>query len=145
MIDLKAALSEQKLSDRILRDIAAAPNKELANLLRGLLPAGLIPVIIRRSGTDSTKRANQITQSDREALVSAMKHLTFAVKGLRPIEEAIITRGGVSTDELSPKTMESKLVRGLYFIGEVIDVDAYTGGFNLQIAFSTAYACANDT
>ncbi len=142
-IDLKPALSEQKLDERIRRDISASPNKDYSNLLRGLLPAKLIPIIVERSGIESFKKANQITAPEREGLVKLLKHLEFTVKGLRPIEEAIITRGGVCTDELSPKTMESKLTAGLYFVGEIIDVDAYTGGFNLQIAFSTAYACAN--
>lgn len=142
-IDLKPALSEQKLDDRLLRDISEQPNRDLSNLLRKLLPAKLIPVVVRRSGIDGFKKGNQLTAEDRRTLVQLLKGLSFSVRGMRPVEEAIITRGGVSTDELSPKTMESKLVKGLYFIGEVIDVDAYTGGFNLQIAFSTAYACAN--
>ena len=141
-IDLKPALSEQKLDERILRDISEQPNKDFSNLLRKLLPAKMIPVTVKRSGIDGFKKGNQITAEERGRLVTLLKDMTFTVKCLRPVEEAIITRGGVSTDELSPKTMGSKLVKGLYFIGEVIDVDAYTGGFNLQIAFSTAYACA---
>ena len=142
-VDLKPGLSEQKLDERILRDISEQPNKDFSNLLRKLLPAKAIPVIVRRSGIDGFKKGNQITAEERAGLVRLLKELTFEVKGLRPVEEAIITRGGVCTDEISPKNMESKLVKGLYFIGEVLDVDAYTGGFNLQIAFSTAYACAN--
>lgn len=143
VIDLKPGLSRQKLEERILRDISEQPNKDFSNLLRKLLPAKMIPVIVKLSGIDGFKKGNQITAEERGRLADLLKELTFTVKALRPVEEAIITRGGVSTDELSPKTMESKLVSGLYFIGEVIDVDAYTGGFNLQIAFSTAYACAN--
>lgn len=143
VIDLKPALSEKKLDERIRRDISEQPNKDFSNLLKKLLPAKMIPVIVKRSGIDGFKKGNQINAEERGRLVTLLKGLSFTVKGLRPVEEAIITRGGVNTDELSPKTMESKLVKGLYFIGEVIDVDAYTGGFNLQIAFSTAYACAN--
>ena len=143
VIDFKPGLTGQKLDDRILRDISEQPNRDLSNLLRKLLPSGAIPVILRRSGIDGFKKGNQLTAEERGRLVSTLKGLTYNVKGLRPVEEAIITRGGVCVDEISPKTMESKLVKGLYFIGEVLDVDAYTGGFNLQIAFSTAYACAN--
>ena len=142
-IDLKPGLSEQKLDERVLRDIAEFPNRDLSNLLRRLLPAKAIPVIIKRSGIEPFRKGNQLTAEERHRLVTLLKGLDFTVKGLRPVEEAIITRGGVSVDEVSPKTMESKLISGLYFIGEVLDVDAYTGGFNLQIAFATAYACAN--
>ena len=143
VIDLKPALSEQKLDERILRDISSQPNKDFSNLLRGLLPAKLIPVIVKLSGIEGFKKGNQITSEERGRLVRLLKALTFTVKALRPVEEAIVTRGGVTVGEVSPKTMQSKLISGLYFIGEVLDVDAYTGGFNLQIAFATAYACAN--
>ena len=143
VIDLKPALSEQKLDERILRDISSQPNKDFSNLLRGLLPAKLIPVIVKLSGIEGFKKGNQITSEERGRLVRLLKALTFTVKALRPVEEAIVTRGGVAVGEVSPKTMQSKLISGLYFIGEVLDVDAYTGGFNLQIAFATAYACAN--
>jgi hypothetical protein len=102
----------------------------------------LIPIIVRRCGISPDKKVNQITREERGELVRTVKALEFHVKTLRPVDEAIITRGGVNVSEISPKTMESKLVPHLYFIGEVLDVDAYTGGFNLQIAFSTAYACA---
>ncbi len=142
-IDLKPGLSEQKLDERIRRDISEQPNRDLSNLLRKLLPAKLIPVAVKRSGIEGFKKGNQITAEERETLVKLLKAMEFQVKGLRPVEEAIITRGGVCVDEISPRNMESKLVKGLFFIGEVLDVDAYTGGFNLQIAFSTAYACAN--
>ena len=143
VIDLKPALSEQKLNERILRDITSQPNKDFSNLLRGLLPSKMIPVIVKLSGIEGFKKGNQITSEERGRLVRLLKALTFTVKALRPVEEAIITRGGVEVSEISPKTMQSKLMPGLYFIGEVLDVDAYTGGFNLQIAFATAYACAN--
>ena len=112
------------------------------NSLGRLLPASIIPLVIKRSGIPPEKKVNQITKAERAALCSAIHALTFEVKGLRPVSEAIITRGGVDVKEISPKTMESKLVRGLHFIGEVLDADGYTGGFNLQIAFATAYACA---
>lgn len=141
-IDLKPALSEEQLDLRIQRDFADLPNRDFSNSLGRLLPAGLIPVIIKRSGIKPDKKVNQITREERSKLVSVIKKLTYTVKNMRPVEEAIITRGGVAVSEIDPKTMGSKLCRNLYFIGEVIDVDAYTGGFNLQIAFSTAYACA---
>ncbi|MCR5122369.1 MAG: NAD(P)/FAD-dependent oxidoreductase [Ruminococcus sp.] len=141
-IDFKPALDEKKLDERILRDFADIPNRDFDNSLGRLLPASIIPVIIKRSQIPPAKKVNQITREERQRLVQTIKALTFEVKGLRPVEEAIITRGGVEVTELSPKTMESKLVSGLHFIGEVIDADAYTGGFNLQIAWSTAYAAA---
>ena len=142
-IDLKPALSDEKIDDRILRDFAEIPNRDFANSLGRLLPSTLIPVIIKRCGISETKKVNQITREERQSLVFNIKHLRYDVGGLRPIDEAIVTRGGVDVLEISPKTMESKLVSNLYFIGEVLDVDAYTGGYNLQIAFSTAYNCAN--
>lgn len=141
-IDLKPALDDKKLDERILRDFGEVPNRDFGNSLGRLLPSSIIPLIIKRSGISPAKKVNQITKEERAALASAIHSLTFEVKGLRPVEEAIITRGGVEVKEISPKTMESRLVKGLYFIGEVLDADAYTGGFNLQIAFSTAYAAA---
>lgn len=141
-IDLKPALGYDKLDERILRDFREFPNRDFSNALRRLLPAKMIDVIVKLSGIPAYKKVNQITREEREGLVKLLKNLTFTVKSLRPVEEAIITRGGVDVKEVSPKTMESKLVKGLYFIGEVLDVDGYTGGFNLQIAFATAYACA---
>ena len=141
-IDMKPALDEKKLDERILRDFSEIPNRDFDNSLGRLLPASIIPVIVRRSGISPSKKVNQITREERHSLINAIKALRFEVRGLRPVEEAIITRGGVDVTELSPKTMESKLVKGLHFIGEVIDADAYTGGFNLQIAWSTAYAAA---
>ena len=141
-IDLKPGLNEQQLDTRIQRDFKEYPNKDFANVLRKLLPAKLIPVIIDLSGINAEKKVNQITKEERTNLVSIIKCFELSLKCFRPIEEAIITSGGVNIKEISPKTMESKLVSGLYFIGEILDVDAYTGGFNLQIAFSTAYAAA---
>lgn len=141
-IDLKPALSHEKLDERILRDFGDFPNRDFSNSLNKLLPSKMIPVIVKMSGILPFKKVNQITREERERLVSLLKDLRFTVKCLRPIDEAIITRGGVNVNEISPKTMESKLISGLYFIGEVLDVDAYTGGYNLQIAFSTANAAA---
>ena len=141
-IDLKPALSEQQLDARLLRDFAEFENREFQNSLVKLLPAKLVPIIVARCGTNPQKRVNQITREERQTLVHTLKHLDYTLLRLRPIDEAIITRGGVKVSEIDPKTMQSKLCGGLYFIGEVLDVDAYTGGFNLQIAFSTAYSCA---
>ncbi|MGN1133638.1 MAG: NAD(P)/FAD-dependent oxidoreductase [Oscillospiraceae bacterium] len=141
-IDLKPALSYEKLDERILRDFSEFPNRDFSNSLNKLLPSKMIDVIVKLSGIEPYKKVNQITHGERENLVKLLKNMRFHIKSLRPIDEAIITRGGVDVKEISPKTMESKLVKGLYFIGEVLDVDGYTGGFNLQIAFSTAYAAA---
>ena len=138
-IDLKTGLNEEKLDARILRDIEAEPNKEIKNALSNLLPFRLMETIIFRCGIDGTKKANQITKEERQRLASGLKEFEIHPIGLRPVEEAIITRGGISCKEINPSTMESKLVNGLYFAGEIIDVDAMTGGFNLQIAFSTGY------
>lgn len=138
-IDLKPALSEEQLDKRILRDFEAAGKKHLQNSLDELLPRALISVIIKEAGIDPHKEACNITKEERRSLLIAMKKLTLTVAGTRPVAEAIITSGGVKVSEINPSTMESKLVSGLYFAGEVIDVDAYTGGFNLQIAFSTGY------
>ena len=136
-IDLKPALSYEKLDERILRDFGEFPNRDFSNALTKLLPSKMIDTIVKMSGIPAYKKVNQITREEREGLLKLLKDLRFRVKSLRPIDEAIITRGGVDIKEISPKTMESKLVQGLYFAGEVLDVDAYTGGFNLQIAFST--------
>lgn len=139
VIDLKPALTSQQLDSRILRDFSAETNKDFINSLDQLLPKKLIPVIISLSEIDPRKKVNAITKEERNRLVQLLKTLTLTVKRPRPIAEAIITAGGVSTKELFPKTMESRLTSGLYFAGEVIDLDAYTGGYNLQIAFSTGY------
>lgn len=141
-INLKPALKEDMLDDRLLHDFSKYANRDFANALNDLLPQKLIPVIIRLSGIDERKKVNLITKSERKVLLSLLRSLTLTYRRLRPIEEAIVTSGGVATNEINPKTMESKLIRGLYFAGEVIDVDAYTGGFNLQIAFCTARAAA---
>lgn len=138
-IDLKPALSEKKLDDRILRDFDKCNNKTIKNGLKELLPLNLIPVVLKLSDIDEDKVINQITKEERLRLVKVFKNIELKFKKFRPIEEAIVTSGGVSTFEINPSTMESKIVEGLYFAGEVIDVDALTGGFNLQIAYSTGY------
>ena len=139
IIDFKPALSEQKLEARILRDFEELKNKQYKNSLDKLLPQKLIPVIIDESKIEPTKKVNEITKEERRELVHLLKNFTLKIKSLRPIEEAIVTSGGINIKEINPKTMESKLVKNLYFAGEIIDVDSYTGGFNLQIAYSTGY------
>lgn len=138
-IDLKPALSESQLDDRILRDFKEFKNKQFKHSLDKLLPQKIIPVIIEKSGIDGEKRVNEITKEERKKLISVLKDFELTIKDFRPVEEAIITSGGIDTKEINPKTMESKLIKGLYFAGEIIDVDSYTGGFNLQIAYSTGY------
>ncbi|MCX8132149.1 MAG: NAD(P)/FAD-dependent oxidoreductase [Clostridia bacterium] len=139
VIDLKPALDEEKLDDRVQRDFEKNSRKQFKNSLDDLLPQKLIPIIIALSGISPEKFVNQITREERKSLVKLLKGLTVTIAGSRPINEAIVTAGGVSTDEINPSTMESKLIKGLHFAGEIIDVDAYTGGFNLTIAFSTGY------
>ena len=143
-VDLKPALSIEQLDNRILRDFAEEQNKDFANSLSKLLPKSLIPVIIKLSGIKSDKKVNQIEREERLGLCKLIKALPLHITGFRPIEEAIITSGGISVKEIDPKTMGSKLVSGLFFAGEIIDVDAYTGGFNLQIAFSTGFAAGKN-
>ena len=138
-IDFKPALSEEKLNDRILRDFNEEKNKMFRNSLDKLLPQKLIPTIIKISGIDPNKKVNEITKIERKNLVKLLKNFEITIKGFRSIDEAIITSGGIKIKEINPKTMESKIIKGLYFAGEIIDVDAYTGGFNLQIAYSTGY------
>ncbi len=138
-IDLKSALNHDTLDKRILRDFEKYKNKNFDNSLGELLPKKLIPVIVKLSGISPSKKVNEITREERKKLVELLKNMTFHVDSLRPLDGAIITSGGVNVREINPKTMESKLCKGLFFAGEVIDVDAYTGGFNLQIAFSTGY------
>lgn len=138
-IDLKPALDEKTLNDRILRDFAENQNKKIANVLALLMPKALISHCLEQSGINSEKAVNSITKEERIKLIVSIKHLTFDLVGLYPLQEAIVTAGGINVKEIDPKTMESKLVEGLYFAGEVIDVDCYTGGFNLQTAFSTGY------
>jgi len=142
IIDLKPALDEKTLDARLLSDFKKYTNKDFINSLGDLLPQKMIPVFVKTTGIPADKKVNVLTKEDRRIILDTMKNLTYTVKGFRPISEAIITSGGVNVKEINPKTMESKLVSGLYFAGEVIDVDAYTGGFNLQIAFSTANAAA---
>lgn len=141
VIDLKPALDEQTLDKRIQRDFAENTNKDFINSLSKLLPNKLIPVIVKLSGIEPSEKVNQITKVQRQNLVGLLKNFTVNISDFRPINEAIITSGGVDVKEINPKTMGSKIVDNLYFAGEVIDVDAYTGGFNLQVAFSTGYLC----
>lgn len=141
VIDLKPALDERTLDKRIQRDFAENTNKDFINSLSKLLPNKLIPVIVKLSGIEPSEKVNQITKAQRQNLVSLLKNFTVNISDFRPINEAIITSGGVDVKEINPKTMGSKIVDNLYFAGEVIDVDAYTGGFNLQVAFSTGYLC----
>ncbi len=138
-IDLKPALSEDKLDERLLRDFQKYTNKHFQNALDDLLPKKLIPYLVKQSGIDPHKPVHQLTAAERKTLLHLLKHLPFTIVGTRPVEEAIVTSGGVCVKEINPSTMESKKVPHLYFAGEVIDVDAYTGGFNLQIAFSTGH------
>ena len=139
LIDLKPALSNEKLDERILRDFLSEKNKLFKNSLDALLPKKMIDTVIEISNINPNKPVNEITKKERENLVNILKKFEITIKGFRPIEEAIVTAGGINIKEINPKTMESKLVKGLYFAGEIIDVDAYTGGFNLQIAYSTGY------
>lgn len=141
-IDLKPALDEEKLDKRICRDFEEFKNKHLINALDELLPKALIPVVISLSGIPPHKEVNSVTREERHSLIKIIKALTLTVKGFRPIEEAIVTSGGINVKEIDSSTMESKIVKNLYFAGEMIDVDAYTGGFNLQIAYSTGYLAA---
>lgn len=140
VIDLKPALEENKLDDRILRDLELYKNRAMENALIDLLPKSMIPVVLRRLDIDPAMQANALTKQKRRALVELLKGFSVEITGKRPVAEAIITSGGVKVAEIDPKTMESKKVPGLYFAGEIIDCDAYTGGFNLQIAWATAYA-----
>lgn len=139
VIDLKPGLTTEQLDTRLLRDFNKLSNKDFSNALEELLPRKLIPVIVRLSGIRPTLKINQITKEMRQTLCALIKGFTLTVTGFRPVEEAVITRGGIPVKEVHPGTMESKLCKGLYFAGEVLDVDAYTGGFNLQIAFSTGH------
>ncbi len=142
LLDLKPALDEAKLDARILRDLEMYQNRAMENALTDLLPRSMIPVVLRRLEIAPDMQANSLTKQKRRALVELLKTFPVEILGKRPVSEAIITSGGVKVSEINPKTMESKLVPGLYFAGEIIDCDAYTGGFNLQIAWATAYAAA---
>ena len=138
-IDLKPALDEQKLDARVLRDIGENPNREMGTIAAGLVPHSMAPVVLRRAELTGSEKANSLTKEQRRALVQVLKHFTLELTGPRPVSEAIVTAGGVKVGEVTPNTMASKRVRGLFFAGEVLDVDAYTGGFNLQIAWATGY------
>ena len=140
VIDLKPALSWEQLDERILRDFSDSRNKQFKNALNHLYPSKLIPVIIDRSSVDPDKKVNEITREERRGLAEATKALEFTLTGLRGYKEAIITQGGISVKDVNPSTMESKKIQGLYFAGEILDLDAVTGGFNLQIAWSTGWA-----
>ena len=142
LIDLKPALEEKKLDERILRDMQMYQNRAMENALTDLLPRSMIPVILRRLDIDPAMQANSLTKQKRRELVQLLKAFPVEITGKRPVAEAIITSGGVKVSEIDPKTMESKRVKGLFFAGEIMDCDAYTGGFNLQIAWATAYAAA---
>ena len=143
VIDLKPALEESKLDDRILRDLDMYQNRVMENALTDLLPRSMIPVVLRRLEIDPNMQANSLAKQKRRELVQLLKNFSLEITGKRPVAEAIITSGGVKVSEIDPKTMESKKVPGLYFAGEIIDCDAYTGGFNLQIAWATAYAAGS--
>lgn len=141
-LDLKPALDEQTLDARFLRDFEKYANRSMENALSDLYPTSMIPVMLERSGIAPDCKANSLTKAQRRTLLEQTKNFSIPIVGKRPIEEAIVTRGGIDVREVDPKTMQSKLVEGLYFAGEILDCDAYTGGFNLQIAWSTAYAAA---
>ena len=141
-IDMKPALDIKELDNRILRDFEKYINKDIKNALNDLLPQKMIPVIIKLSGIDENKKIHDITKEERKRLCSLIKALPAHLTGTAGFNEAVVTSGGINTDEIDPSSMESKIVKGLYFAGEVLDVDAYTGGFNLQIAFSTGYSAA---
>ena len=143
-IDLKPALTYEMLNNRLIREFAQNNVKSISTVMRSLLPSSLIDIVLSRSCVSQRKNCSQITAEERKRIVDTLKEIKFSVKKLRPIEEAIVTSGGVSVKEINPKTMESKLLSGLYFAGEVLDVDAFTGGFNLQIAFSTAFVAGNN-
>ena len=144
VIDLKPALSNEQLDSRIIRDFKEVSNKNFSNSLDRLLPKSLVPVIINLSGIDRDIKVNRVSRQQRQKLVETIKNFTLHIEGARPVDEAIITRGGVSVKEIDPRTMQSKIISGLYFAGEVIDTDALTGGFNLQIAFSTGFTAGKN-
>lgn len=142
-LDLKPALTAEQLDARILRDFAEAQNKSVKTVMRNLLPVALIDEVLKRSGIDGDKKVNSVSRAERSVLGCVLKNFEMLPSALRSFNEAIVTSGGVDVKQINPKTMESKLVKGLYFCGEVLDVDAFTGGFNLQIAFSTGFAAGN--
>ncbi|MBQ6432060.1 MAG: NAD(P)/FAD-dependent oxidoreductase [Oscillospiraceae bacterium] len=142
-LDLKPALDEAKLDARFLRDFEKYANRSMENALADLYPHSMIPILLERCGIDSAMQANALTKQQRRSLLEQTKRFLIPISGTRPVDEAIITRGGVDVKQIDPKTMQSKLIEGLYFAGEIIDCDAYTGGFNLQIAWATAFAAVN--
>ena len=144
VIDLKPALNLDMLEKRLIREFAKNNKKTISNVMPSLLPKSLITVILKNSNISQKKICAEITKEERQRLISSLKSLTFKIKALRPIDEAIVTSGGVDVKQINPKTMESKIIKGLYFGGEVMDVDAFTGGFNLQIAFSTGFIAGNN-
>ena len=144
LIDLKPALTPEQLDSRILRDFGENSNKDFINSLDKLLPKSLIPVIVKLSGIPENLKVNSVSREQRLMLCNLLKKFPLKITGFRPIEEAIITSGGINVKEIDPATMQSKLINGLFFAGEIIDVDAYTGGFNLQIAFSTGFVAGNN-
>ncbi|MGN0165117.1 MAG: NAD(P)/FAD-dependent oxidoreductase [Lachnospiraceae bacterium] len=141
-IDLKPALETEKLDERLTRDLTADSHKQLKSIIRGLLPASMVPVFVKKAGVDDSISASCVTREDRRKIINTMKSFTMTISGLGGYSEAVITKGGVEVKQIKPSTMESKLCEGLYFAGEVLDVDALTGGFNLQVAWSTAAAAA---
>ena len=143
-INLKPALDRSKLDGRLVREFSGHSNKTLKNVLKGLLPAKMIDGFIKICGLNPDRKANQITKRMRNCIVEILSDLRFKIRDVRPVEEAIVTKGGVDTKEINPKTMESKLIKGLFFAGEVIDIDAKTGGYNMQAAFSTGYVCGDN-
>ena len=144
VIDLKPALQQEKLDNRIQRDFLEGKNKEFKNCLNNLLPQKMIDTVVELSKINPYKKVNEITREERMNLVKLLKNFTITISGFRTIEEGIVTSGGINVKEINPKTMESKIVNGLYFAGEIIDVDAYTGGFNLQIAYSTGFTAGSE-
>ena len=143
-LDLKPALTPEQLDQRLLRDLEKNKNRNFSNSLDELLPQKMIPVVVRRSGIPPEEKCNTITREQRAVLLDVLKHFTVEISGFAPLSGAIVTAGGVSVKEVDPKTMQSKLIPGLYFAGEILDVDAYTGGFNLQIAFATGHAAGEN-
>ncbi len=144
-IDLKPALDLSVLDARLVREFKENNTKSIQNVIRALVPKNMVEIVLRRSGVSQNKNCSQITLEERNRICKTLKNFAFKIKGLRPIEEAIVTAGGVSVKEINPKTMESKLVKNLFFAGEVLDIDAFTGGFNLQLAFSTGYIAGLNT
>ena len=144
ILDIKPGITNEQLDKRIIKDLKLGINKDIINSLEKLLPKKLLPIILELSNIPYDKKSNIISKEDRDRLILNIKHLSLSVKCLRPIDEAIITSGGVDISQINPKTMESKLENGLYFCGEILDITAYTGGYNLQIAFSTGYSAGNN-